>query len=220
MTDHQDALRAIERHYSELAQAHGNSPKSAQWADVETQEKRMAILAQIGDVRTAKILDFGCGTGHLLTYLERDHGFAGEYCGLDLSTEVLEIARRTHGGARFERRDVLKDPLTEQFDYVFISGTFNNKIADNWALMTSLLRALFPAVRKGLAFNALSTYVDFKQPDLSYIDPDRAFRFCKEELSPAVTLRHDYQLRSHVLPYEYSIYVLNVGQAVRKNLGA
>lgn len=35
----------------------------------------------------------------------------------------------------------------------------------------------------------------------------KVFRFCKEALSPSVTLRHDYLVRMDTVQYEFIIYV-------------
>lgn len=193
--------------YDSLAREHGDNAHAAQQRDRATQEQRMRMLAQVGDIRHAKILDFGCATGHLLTFLRGEFGFAGEYVGYDLSEEMVKIAREKFPEARFERRDVLADGIDEQFDFVFVSGTFNNRLADNWSLVTTLLQPLFACTRQALAFNGLSTYVDYFDEGLYYFEPEKIFGFCKTQLSPLVTLRHDYCIKPGVVPYEFTIYV-------------
>ena len=87
------------------------------------------------------------------------------------------------------------------------SGVFNNAGADNWGMMTTLLGELFKLCRKGLAFNCLSTYVDYQDEGLFYVEPERVFAFCKQTLSPSVTLRHDYRVKPGVIPFEFTVYV-------------
>ena len=70
-----------------------------------------------------------------------------------------------------------------------------------------LLRTLLARTEKALAFNNLSAYVDFFEPHLYYVAPEQVFRFCKEQLSPRVITRHDYEVRPGVLPYEFTTYV-------------
>jgi SAM-dependent methyltransferase len=147
------------------------------------------------------VLDLGCGTAHLLMLRARD--FTGECVGYDISEEVVAHARRNFPGVRFDRRNVLADGLGDAFDYVLLSGLFT----DNWELMTGLLQAAFAGTRVALAFSNLSTYVDFYDPALHHVAPEDVFRFCKSQLSPPVTVRHDYQGRPGVLPYEYTTYV-------------
>jgi SAM-dependent methyltransferase len=205
-----DELANLGAHYSRLFATHGDSPEAAQWRDRSSQEVRLEVLAGVGDLRDAKILDFGCGTGHLCAMLDAK-GLRCEYVGYDLSQPMIDFARQKHPRARFECRDVLSEGVAEDFDYVLISGVFNNQVSDNWTLMTSLLRTLWPHARRGLAFNNLSNYVDFLDEGLFYVEPERVFRFCKEQLSPCVTLRHDYLVKAGVVPFEFTTYVYRTG---------
>ncbi len=215
-----DDVARLTDHYTALYDRYGDSPQAAQWSDQATQERRMEILAQVGDVTCAKILDFGCGTGRLLDYLIRTRGFAGEYVGYELIPDLVAHARATRQLGRFEVRNVLADGVPEDFDYIVIGGVFNNRLGDNKAFMAEVLRRLFPHARCGLAFNALSTYVDYFDPDLFYMDPGEVFELCKQELSPRVALRHDYEVKSGVLPFEFTVYVYKSPVAPRRRLHA
>ncbi len=206
-------LRSIERHYGELVERHGASPEAAQWSDAQTQRRRLEVLSEVADLRSAKVLDFGCGTGTLLGQLQEALDFDGEYVGYDLAGPAVELAAQLHPAGRFERRDVLSDGIPEDFDYILVSGVFNNRTSDGWGLMTKLLAALWPHARRALAFNAMSTYVDYQADHLWYADPAEVFGWCKRELSPAVTLRHDYQVKPGVIPFEFTVFVYEIGLA-------
>lgn len=213
-------LRDTRAHYARLLRAHGDSPQAVAWRDAATQERRMAVLAEVGDLRAARVLDFGCGTGHLLTFLREQADFRGQYVGYDLSGEMIDVARRKFPGVQFEARDILESGVGADFDYVLINGVFNHRLDDNWGLMTAILEQLFPHVRRALAFNALSTYVDYAEPDLSYVNPERVFRFCKQRLSPLVTLRHDYLVKDGVVPFEFAVYAYQTTIGLRAELTA
>jgi cyclopropane fatty-acyl-phospholipid synthase-like methyltransferase len=200
-------LQAIERHYAELVAQHGSAPEAAQWSDSRTQRLRLTVLSEVGDLRASKVLDFGCGTGELLVYLNEELGFAGEYVGYDLARPAIDLARQLRPDGRFERRDILSQGVPETFDYILASGVFNNRTSDGWALMTQLLHGLWPHATRALAFNALSTYVEFQEEHLWYADPGEVFAWCKRELSPAIRLRHDYQVKPGVIPYEFTVFV-------------
>ncbi|MGE3556389.1 MAG: class I SAM-dependent methyltransferase [Candidatus Obscuribacterales bacterium] len=203
-----DQLRALKEHYSERAIEHGDSAPATNWPDRESQERRLEILCSIADLSEASILDFGCGTGHLLTYLREKHCFEGTYTGVDICPEMIEIAGRKFPEDVFECRDILAEPIREKsFDYVMVSGVFNNRVEDNWGMMKEILSGLFPLCRKGLAFNNLSTFVDFFAEDLFYVDPCEVFRFCKENLSPLVSIRHDYLSKPDTVPFEFTTFV-------------
>lgn len=212
-----ETFQQIERMYDECLTQHGDSPQATQQADVLTQEQRMRVLCQVTDLRKAKVLDFGCGTGHLLDFMRKECGFEGEYIGYDITRGMVETAAAKHKDARFEHRNILATGVPEDFDVVLITGTFNNLTGDNnWDWMTQCLRLLFERTRVAMAFNNLSAYVDFFADQLYYEDPARVLRFCKEELSPLVTLRHDYCVRPGVVPYEFTTYVHRSDIAPRK----
>ncbi|MCZ8312837.1 MAG: class I SAM-dependent methyltransferase [Magnetospirillum sp.] len=208
MNDRKSDMRALERHYSELFRKHGDTPAATQQRDRETQERRMGRLCEIApDVAQARILDFGCGAGHLLHVLRRDFDFCGRFTGYDLSLPHIEAARTKFPDAVFERRDILEVGIEGRFDYAFVNGTFNNLIADNWGFVTEVLATLYGACDRGVAFNLLSSYVDYNDTGLYYAEPERIFAHCKREITPLVTLRHDYRLKPGVIPYEFTVYL-------------
>lgn len=208
---------ALSGHYSQLLRKYGDEPSAVQQRDRATQESRMAILTQVGDLSQAKILDFGCGTGHFLTLLKRT-GFVGEYVGIDICPDMVKVASGKFPSVCFEARDILAAGLSEDFDFVLINGVFNHRIKNNWGFVTQTLRTLWPHVRKAIAFNSLSNYVDYFADGLCYLQPERVFAFCKEELSPSVVLRHDYALKPGIVPYEFTVYVYVSEQKPRQAL--
>jgi len=200
----QKQLNKLAEHYNELGQKHGYSPNATQQSCLATQEKRLQVLLEMpGNFKGAKVLDFGCGTGHLLAVLEQS-GFEGEYVGYDISSELLSIARAEHQSGRFELKNIFESPIEESFDWVFISGVFNNDIEHNQEFMQQVLQTLFPKARKGLVFNALSHYVDYQSPGLYYFDPCWVFDYCKRHLTTHVVLNHAYQIKPDVIPFEFS----------------
>ena len=60
------------------------------------------------------LLDAGCGTGHHLSHLA--HRFTAE--GLDLSTEMLDVARTRCRGVAFHQRSLVEFDLGKRFDVV------------------------------------------------------------------------------------------------------
>ncbi len=200
-------LENLAIHYNQLAKEHGYSPHAVQQSSIETQEKRLSVLLEgFPDFHQSKILDFGCGTGHLLRLL-KDSGFTGEYVGYDISQRLIEVAVANNPGGRFVCQNILEEPPEEKFDLVFISGVFNNDIGCNEEFLRHALTSLFNCTRTGLAFNCLSSYVDFQSPGLYYFSPVEVFDFCKSRLTTHVVLRHDYQIKPNVLPFEFTIYL-------------
>ncbi|MBD2327193.1 class I SAM-dependent methyltransferase [Alkalinema sp. FACHB-956] len=191
-------------HYRNLFLQYGDSPEASQWRDRETQENRFAILTEIADLHDQSILDFGCGTGHLANYL-KSREISVNYTGVDIVSEVLQCGQKKYPEFRFCQMDEITP--SEKFDYVLISGVFNNLVENNRLFYQSTLTECFSRARKGLAFNLLSHYVDYYDQGLFYEYPEVVFKFAKEHLSPYVVLRNDYQLKPGIIPFEFTTYI-------------
>jgi SAM-dependent methyltransferase len=193
----------IKEHYRQLFLTHGDSAESAQYTSRDSQERRFAALLGIGDLRGRRVLDFGCGTGHLASYLAA-RGIEVSYTGVDLVEELLEAGRQKHPHQRFCQFVRIRG---ERFDYVLISGVFNNKQPDNRGFYRETVRTCFAMADVGMAFNMMSHYVDFYDPELFYEKPEEVFRFAKTELTPYVALRNDYEVKPGVIPFEFAVYL-------------
>jgi SAM-dependent methyltransferase len=146
--------------------------------------------------------------GDLHDYLA-ETGYAGRYMGVDIVPEFVEIAaRKFDGNDRAEARciDVMKEPLPEGCDYALLSGVFNNRMDDNRGFLEHTLRAMWTAAAKGIAFNALSTHVEYFDDALYYISPEEIFTFVKKTLGGHVRIRQDYVLSEGGYPYEFTVY--------------
>jgi SAM-dependent methyltransferase len=203
-----EALSAVAHLYSENLETHGVDPKSVGWRDEASQRLRFAKLAEVIDPATASsgitVNDLGSGYGAMFRYLDEIPPVRlTQYFGYDISEEMLLAAERFAADPRatFER----SSRITHQADYSFVSGTFNVRFEasdEAWtAHMTDALLNLSENSRRGFAFNALSTYVDWKQENLYYADPFFFFDFCKRNISRYVSLLHDYPL------YEWTMIV-------------
>lgn len=203
----------LKNHYEKLFREFGNSFKTAQQSSRKTQEKRISILVdKIKFTNKTKVLDFGCGTAYLYQYLRKNKKFNGYYTGIDIAENIIDFNKIKYMDQKktnfFCENILIKKnfkPLI--YDYVFVSGTFNNKINKNWKFMTKVLKKLFSITKKALIFNNLSTYVDYYDKDLFYIEPEKVFKFCKINLSKFVEIRHDYQIKKKIIPFEFTTYV-------------
>lgn len=203
-----EALEGVSRLYTQSLQEHGLAPKAVGWRDEATHRLRFERLAQLIDLRPGgprfSVNDLGCGYAAMFSYLDALPGgrLAGYY-GYDISDEMLAAARRavTDSRAVF----IKSESPTHEADYSFVSGTFNVKLESSnevWGdYVRETLLALAAKSRRGMAFNLLSTYVDWKQDHLFYADPLAFFDFCKRNISRYVSLLHDYPL------FEWTILV-------------
>jgi SAM-dependent methyltransferase len=167
-----------------LGQYGPDDVRSLGWGSVESQQIRFKVLAEIADLRGHSVLDFGCGFGDLYNYLF-PRVF---YIGCDSNLEMLEVARRGHPGAVF-----VESPVSA--DYVLASGAFN--LDPQWQ---DTVVHLWSLCRLGMAVNFTSSLAQHKNPDIIYVDPFNATRFCST-LTRKFTLRHDYK------PNDFTIYL-------------
>ena len=152
------------------------------------------------------LLDFGCGASHLLEHM-LEHGTARvSYSGLDLSPKFLALSRSKHPSVTYYELDVLEQPdRLPDFDYIILNGIFGYRgelsHEEMLAYCQELLRVVFQKARRGIAFNLMSTQVDWERDDLFHLAFDDLASFLTSHLSRHFVVRHDYGL------YEYTTYV-------------
>jgi SAM-dependent methyltransferase len=199
-------IKDLKAHYQRLFAKAGDSPAAVQYSSHDSQVVRFAILSQYVD-KDSDIIDLGCGLADMLPFL-RDKGFTGRYLGCDFVPEFIARAKQKYSkdsNAKFIEYDIFQHELPTGYDYVLISGIFNNKIKDNMSFVTATLTKSMHKVKKGVVFNALSTYVEYQDPELFYIDPMSLFDYCKRNLTPYISLKHDYITKPGGFPYEFTM---------------
>src|SRR5262245_13511256 len=87
-------------HFTGLASRYGINARSLDWGSRESQQLRFDILAQVGSMDNARVLDVGCGMGDLYEWL-RERGRRVDYCGIDITPAMIETARCRFPEARF-----------------------------------------------------------------------------------------------------------------------
>src|SRR5262249_31446563 len=125
----------------------------------------------------------------------------------DISEGMLKLARNKFPGVRFETLDIFADPPAEAFDYVFASGTFNNDHVDAYEFLIEAIPPLYARPRKGFAFNLLSATAPRRVMELMYIDPIEIYDFCRNTVTPLVTLRNDYRIEDEDIPEDFTVYL-------------
>lgn len=198
----------ISNHYRQLLAEHGDSPQAVQYSCSKSQERRFELLSGVGDLRHKRILDFGCGTGQLGTYLHKQ-GIEFDYFGTDIVEEFMTLCRSKFPQGHFEDFNSLSHL---QFDYIFVAGVFNNKMTDNNQFYQETVRKLFSMCKLGISFNMMSAYVDYQDPGLFYEYPENVFGFLKREVTPFVTLRNEYEVKPGVVPFDFTVYAYRSGQ--------
>ena len=197
-------LDKIGRYYTARVREFGATARGVDWNSEESQELRFGQLARLLPPMPFSVVDYGCGYGALVDFLERQ-GPDFDYQGFDISEEMVTQAAHAHSAGR--RRFTMSYSDLEPADYVVASGVFNVKLDtsdDEWAgYVLRTVETLDGLGRDGFAFNMLTSYSDPERmrADLYYADPCAMFDHCKRSFSRQVALLHDYGL------YEFTILV-------------
>ena len=170
------------------------------WRSRQNQEIRFRQLAAIGDLKGQRVLDLGCGLGCLYGYL-RGQGWDGDYTGIDILDLMVQKSRRRFPEARFEKRDILKNPPSQKWDYIFINGVFNHRVKDNWAWIEQTVLAALASAEKGLAFNILNSEAGWMDSELFYADPQTL------ENKVRGWSKGNYQIVRGYLPEDITVYL-------------
>ena len=103
-------------------------------------EDLLGLLSPAADDR---VLDLGCGTGHLTATVAET---GASVVGVDRSREMLVEARAAHPGVRFVRGDARRLPFEGSFDAV-LSNAVLHWVDDQDAALSSVHDALRPGGR-------------------------------------------------------------------------
>jgi len=112
---------------------------------------------------------------------------------VDIVPDTVTYAAQKYPNTRFLCQDLLEEPLREQFDYVFLSGVFNNTIPSATEFLKELVSISFQHCTTGLAFNFTSTYVNYRDAGMAYHDPIEVLDFCLKNLSRKLILHNHYE---------------------------
>jgi SAM-dependent methyltransferase len=186
--------------YRGLFLKHGDSAQAVFFSS-EGQRFRFDQLSRVGDLSGKSVLDVGCGVGALCGFLATRYANV-QYTGYDIVPETIAFAAAKYPNARFRCVDILDEPAGETFNYVLISGIFNDAMAGATNFLKQMVAEAFARCTCGLAFNFISNRVNFANPEIAYHDPVDVFMFCVDQLSRKVTIKHHYE-RCDVVVYVY-----------------
>ena len=123
----------IIKHYEDCLDKHGDNHLGVDWPNLEDVDKRYNIMLDIIRVSNTKnehisLMDFGCGTAHLLDFIHRKEYNNLDYSGLDMSQKFINLAREKYRDNKFYCLDIL-DPKNniDNYDYFILNGVFTEK---------------------------------------------------------------------------------------------
>jgi SAM-dependent methyltransferase len=199
----------IVAHYENCLAEYGDSHLGVDWPKQEHVDLRYQVMMDVikkKDSSRVSLLDFGCGASHLYEYIQKNHLDYIEYAGLDISEKFLALCKQKYPSVQYYCMDILADwNSLPAFDYVVLNGVFTEKRSLSYSEMLAyffqVLRRVYSKTSVGLAFNVMSSHVDWERDDLFHLPIDTLAAFLTEELSRDFVVRNDYGL------YEYTTYV-------------
>ena len=196
----QDLAKIVGAYERRLAE-HGFDVAALKSGGLAKQFVRHSVHARQFPLAGRRVVDVGCGIGMFYRFLRNSGVPLGGYTGIDIVEPFLEHNRSAYPEARFVKLDICTDPIAPlEPDVVFMSQIFNARYADadNRAVACATVKRFFETARDGVVVDFMTSYVDYREPEHHYFEPEDMLRFAKG-LTRHVALLHDY------LPFEFSL---------------
>lgn len=210
MAEFSEISAVLGAHYGRTFAEHGTNAEGVDWgassADHRLRLDRMLAVTEIGRQPGApqSLLDVGCGYGSLLDVI-KERGLELSYIGMEICDAMLDAARARHPDAEWRCSDILQTMGDRNYDYAVCNGILTQKLDVSQRKMDAFLKAvvtrMFHMTRVGIAFNVMTTHVNFTVANLYYRNPAELMAWCMSELTPRVRLDHAYPL------FEYTLYL-------------
>jgi len=213
-----DSIDFINKHYSETFKKYGATSKGVYCGsnlDVNVRYQKMIKVLDSDYEKPAgkpSLLDLGCGWGGLYKYCLLND-FNVDYTGIDVVESMIEYGKKKFINGNFFVGNALDLDFKNKFDYVVGNGLLpliiNNNIPQTEKYVKKLIRKMFEICKYGIAFNLMSSRVNYMADKLYYTSPVEILNFCLDEISPRVRLDHSYTClnRKSGKLFEYTVYI-------------
>lgn len=213
-----DFTLLVKNHHAQMFKVHGATARGVDWGDEQElifrYDKMLAVIQKDFYERHSypSLLDVGCGWGGLLGRAnQRNIHF--NYTGIDIVADLIDYARGEFVESRFIHGDIFDMPEEDSYDFVVCNGLLTQKHSISIPAMEiyskKLIRKMFDKCRHGLAFNMMSTRVNFMVNNLYYQNPSELLSWLLTEISPRVCLDHGYSslASGRGKLYDYTVYI-------------
>lgn len=195
-------INSIKDYYEKTLLKYKNGPRAVNWNNKKSQYLRFDKISEVGNLDNKKVLDVGCGLGHLVNYLDFKKKKV-DYIGIDISQKMISKATKLKKNKkRFYCKDILKikdsDFKLLRADYVVNCGLFTvkNNISSKewWGLIQKIIKNMFKLSKIGISFNLMKFNVDYKDKHLHYQSIDELIVFLEKNVSKKIVIKNDYDL--------------------------
>jgi len=201
--------KILMEHYEKCLNKYGDTSRGVDWPNKHDASTRYDVMIDItkSEKKLTKhtLLDFGCGAGHLLEHIKKRNIKDLRYFGADISSRYISLCKMKYPHETFYVIDLMEKDLPQKYDYIIANGVFTEKLSLSSKEMSyffiKIIKKLFNSSKKGLAFNVMSSLVEWERDDLFHVSMGKVAKLIKEHLSDNFVIRNDYGL------YENTIYV-------------
>ena len=208
------------QHYTKIFELYGATSKGVDWGDEKDflfrHKKMLSVLQEDFWESNSRIsiLDVGCGWGGLLSYAEEFFNIELDYTGIDIVETMVKYASEKFPHGKFDCVDIFDMREEEKYDFVVCNGILTQKHADTTNpemehFSRNLIQKMFAICKRGIAFNMMSTRVNFMVENLYYQNPSELLTWLLADVSPRVRIDHGYSSMANGKGkfYDFTIFV-------------
>lgn len=197
-------LKVVANYYADKIINYGDTPKGVDWKDEKSQLLRFESFNSLfKDNKDFVVLDYGCGKGDYFFYLKKRFKKI-HYFGVDISKEMVDFCKKKFFNEKDCSFSTKSSSIKKKVDYCVASGTFTVKhkfTKKDWCkYVLKEIDKLYKKANKGIGFNLMTSYVDFKAKHLFYMSPKEILEVMIKKYR-YVDIIHSYPL------YEYTVLI-------------
>ncbi|MDA3851059.1 MAG: class I SAM-dependent methyltransferase [Spirochaetaceae bacterium] len=195
-------IEILDHYYNQELRKNPQSFEHLGWESREAQFERFSILTDYLNIQGKKILDVGCGLGHLLDHL-KNLTLDVSYTGVDILPEMIDDAMKRHGNHEFHCSDIFDQcPFrAKSFHIIYSSGIFNLNMDNNEEFLLEAIEQFLNLSKETVVFNLLHDKSPDREDKYFYFMPNRVIKMIEERFPQVMAI----ELVEHYLKNDFTI---------------
>jgi len=195
-------LDIIKTYYNEELRKDPEKFERLGWESKEAQFERFSILTDYLDINGKKLLDVGCGLGHLLEHIKQ-LDLSVEYSGVDILPSMIEEAKGRYDEHVFHCHDLFEYcPFpSKSFDVLYSSGIFNLNMGNNDQFLKEAVEKFLDLSKETVVFNLLHHHSPDRESKYYYYQPDKVISMIEESFPQVLAI----ELVEHYLKNDFTL---------------
>ena len=198
----------LKLHYEECFKKFGATSEGIDWGNDINKlfiryDKMLELFVNDKSVEKS-LLDVGCGYAGFYEYIKNNQ-ININYSGIDIVQEMIQHAKNKNPTIKeLIYDDFLDFNFNKTYDYIICNGILTQKLEtsnmDMDIYANKLIKKMYQLSNKGIAFNIMTTKVNFFSNNLYYRNPSELMAYCMSEITNKIKIDHTYL-------YEYTVYL-------------